>query len=465
MILALIMYNARYNENKNAILKDALLKLLRHGYKKNLKKLLEKIKPVDLASIFQNIQPKERKKIFELIDDESFIAEVLSNITDKEIISELLCGIDYQKIYNIFSFIDSDDATDLLGLIPEEQRTAILALMNKEDAQEVSKLLKYDPNTAGGLMNTDFFALPANITAEEGIKKLRENKDVDMVLYIYVVDDFNKLVGVISLRQLVLAPENSIIANIMENDVIFVNTDTDQEIVSKIVARYDLLALPVVDETQTLIGMVTVDDVIDVIKDEATEDILMMSGTSGFVDINTITIFNYFKARFPWLLACFVGGIISSRVVNHFEESLRSLIALAAFMPVVLGMSGNVGSQSSTITVRNLALGKIDIKSAYKIIFKEARVGMTLGLVYALLLGGIAYFIYNNQSHNFYVVVGISIFIAMTAASTVGTVIPLIFRRLNIDPALASGPFVTTIMDILGVTIYFSIAAILLTQF
>lgn len=457
------MFNARYNENKNNILKDALLKLLRHGNKKSLKKLIEKIKPVDLATIFENIDEKNRKKVFELIDSYDYQAQVLSQITDKEIVADLLSGLNYQKTYNIFEHMDSDDAADLIGLLPENERSDILSLMKKEDAWEVKRLLKYDPNTAGGLMNPDFFALPANITAEEGIKRLRETEDIDMVFYIYVVDDFNKLVGVISLRQLVLATQTNLIANLMENDVIYVNTDTDQEVVAKVVARYDLLALPVVDETRTLMGMVTVDDILDVVKDEATEDILMMSGTTTIIDLNNVNIFDYAKARFPWLLACFIGGVLSSRIVNYFDGALQSLIALAAFMPVVLGMSGNIGSQSSSIIVRNLAIGQINIKKSFKVIFKEIRLGLCLGLIYAIFLSTIAYFLY-PELKNFYIVVGASIFLAMTTAAAVGSIIPLAFQKFKIDPALASGPFVSTIMDLLGVTIYFLIATIMLSQ-
>jgi len=458
------MLNLKFIENKQLALKDTLLKLLRHGYKKNLLKIIEKTKPVDLAHIFQNIDEKDRKKIFNLIEDEVYLAEVLVEITDKDIIAKLLIGLDYHKIYKIFENIDSDDAADLIGILPEDEKIAILSLMKKEDAQEIKKLLKYDPNTAGGLMNPDFFALPANITAEEGLKKLRETKDIDMVFYIYVVDDHNKLVGVLSLRQLVLAKPDTAIANIMENDVIFVKTDTDQELVSRIVARYDLLALPVVNEEKTLMGMITVDDVLDVIKDEATEDILMMSGTTSIIDFNNVSIYKYAKARFPWLLACFIGGIVSSKIVGNFSETLANLIILAYFMPLVLGMSGNIGSQSATIIIRNLALGKIDTKKFFKIIFKELRLGMAIGLIYAILLSSIAIILYSHTS-GFYLVVGISIFIAMSTAASMGGIIPLLLQKFGIDPALASGPFVTTIMDLLGVTIYFTVATIILSYF
>ncbi|MBN1114908.1 MAG: magnesium transporter [Oligoflexia bacterium] len=447
---------------KTSVLKDAILKLLRRGYTRNLKKLIEKIHPVDLALVFSEVEFKYRKIIFELISDDEYIAELISQINDRELVAELLQGMDYGKVCNIFHHMEYDDAADILGHLPPEASQAILMLMKKEDADEVTKLLKYDPYTAGGIMDPNYFALRADITAEEGIKQLRGAKDIDMVFYIYVVNNEEKLLGVLSLRQLVLAAPDTRVSTLMDTDVFFVNVETDQEEVARVVGKYDLLAVPVVEKDKTLVGMITVDDVIDVIREEATEDFLMMSGTSTVIDLNTVSIFNYAKARFPWLLACFAGGILSSRVINYFEHSLTNIIALAAFIPIVLGMSGNVGSQSASIIVRNLALGRIDVKNLTRIVFKEIRVGLTLGVLYGTLLGSVAFFLYRGIPR-FHFVVGASIFVAMSVAATVGSLVPLSFERLKIDPSLASGPFVTTIMDIIGISIYFLTATSLLT--
>jgi magnesium transporter len=451
------------SKNKTRILQEAILKLLRKGYIRNLRKLIEKVHPADIATVITHTDEIEQSKIFQEVKNDETAANIISEISDKNLVAEIINRLDYERICNIFHHIESDDAADIIGLLPKEDATAILKLMKKEDAVEVKKLLKYDPTTAGGIMDPNYFALKKDITAEEGLKELRGAKDIDMVFYIYVVDDEETLCGVISLRQLILAKNETKISKIMNDDVFYVQTNTDQEEVSKMVSKYDLLAVPVVDNDKKLVGMVTVDDVIDVIKEEATEDILKMSGTFAITDILETSIFKYTKARFPWLLACFIGGIISSRIINFYEHSLTKIIALATFIPIVLGMSGNVGSQSSSIIVRNIALGKIHLKNMTRVVFKELRVGFSLGILYGLLLGGVAYFLYKDIPGLHYVV-SISILIAMTTAATVGSIIPLSFEKLNVDPALASGPFVTTIMDIVGVTVYFLTATFLMSK-
>lgn len=451
------------SKTKITILQDAILKLLRKGYTRNLRKLIEKVHPADIATVITQIDETEQSRIFQEVKNDEKAANIISEISDKDLVADIINRLDYERICNIFHHLESDDAADIIGLLPQEDAAAILKLMKKEDALEVKKLLKYDPTTAGGIMDPNYFALKKDITAEEGIKQLRGAKDIDMVFYIYVVDDEEILCGVISLRQLILAPNETKISKIMNDDIFYVQTDTDQEEVAKMVSRYDLLAVPVVDENKKLVGMVTVDDVIDVIKEEATEDILKMSGTFAITDILETSIFKYTKARFPWLLACFIGGLVSSRIISFYEHSLSNIIALAAFIPIILGMSGNVGSQSSSIIVRNIALGKIHVKNITKVIIKELKVGLALGILYGILLGGIAFFIYKDIP-GFHYVVSISILIAMTTASTIGSIIPLTFEKLNVDPALASGPFVTTVMDIVGVAAYFLTATFLMSK-
>lgn len=449
-------------KSKVDILQDAILKLLRKGYIRNLSHLLKKVHPVDIALVISRIDNEERKQIIDLIKDVEIISEIISNLSSKEVVVEVLHDMPYEKICDIFHELDSDDAADILGLLPEEDREAILQLIKKEDREELDKLLEYDPNTAGGIMDPQYLAVQSTILVDEALKQIRGSKDIDMVFYIYVVNETNHLQGVLSLRQLVMAPKKTKVSDIMKQDIIYVKTDTDQEEVAKLVSRYDYLALPVVNEQGLLVGMITVDDVIDVIKEEATEDMMKMAGSSSIIDLNNISTFEYIKARSPWLLACFVGGLISARIVSHFEEAIATVLVLAAFMPVVNSMAGNIGSQSASIIVRSIALGKIDASNIWKVIYKELRVGLSLGLLYGGLLAIAVYFLHGEITY-LPLVVSISMISAMLVAASIGAIFPLSFDKFGIDPALASGPFVTTVMDIIAVSIYFTVATQMLS--
>jgi magnesium transporter len=280
-----------------------------------------------------------------------------------------------------------------------------------------------------------------------------------MPFYLYAVDESGRLVGVSSLRQLVLVPPETPLKAFMTTDVFSVQTDMDQEEVAKVVARYDILAVPVVDESHRLVGIVTVDDVIDIFRAEATEDILKMAGV-GEEFIETKSIYKSTRMRLPWLFASCFGGIVAFYVINHFEPSLTRFAYLAAFIPVIMGMGGNIGTQSSTIVVRGLATGRLMVRDLRKVVFKELVIGGMLGVFYGLLIGGVAQARYGRLS--FALAVSLAVLSSMAIAALVGSLVPMLFARLNIDPAVATGPFVTTAIDIISVFFYFQIATILL---
>jgi magnesium transporter len=328
--------------------------------------------------------------------------------------------------------------------------------MEKEGSDEVEDLMRFDDDTAGGIMNPDFIALNQEITAKDAIAQIqKEFADVEMPFYLYAVDEYGNLVGVCSLRQLVVVKPHTPLKAFMTTDVLSVQTHMDQEEVAKLVARYDILAVPVVDDTNRLVGIVTVDDVIDIFREEATEDILKMAGV-GEEFVETKSILKSTRIRLPWLFASCLGGIFAFYVIGLFEASLSRLTYLAAFIPVIMGMGGNIGTQSSTIVVRGLATGRLNILDIWSVVGKELTVGLILGLVYGLLIGSVAQLQYNTLL--LALAVCLAVVCSMSVAALVGSCVPMLLARANIDPAVATGPFVTTAIDIISVYFYFTIA-------
>jgi len=353
-----------------------------------------------------------------------------------------------------------DDAADLVGRLPEDKSDAILERMKRKESEEVEGLLHYDDDTAGGIMVPDFIALKEDIKAKDAIESLQtEYQEVEMPFYLYVVDQYSKLAGVISLRQLVVVPPETPLREFMTTEVFSVDTHVDQEEVAKTVARYDILAVPVVDDSNRLVGIVTVDDVIDIFREEATEDILKMAGV-GEEFVETKSVFRSTRIRLPWLFASCLGGIVALLIIGEFEGQLNKVAYLAAFIPVIMGMGGNIGTQSSTIVVRGLATGRLSLGDFKAVVSKELAIGLILGLVYGLFIGIVAQVQYSKEALAFSV--GLAVLISMSVAALVGSFVPMAFARINIDPAVATGPFVTTAIDIISVFFYFKIATILL---
>ena len=445
--------------DKNKILYDSIKRLLRRDATVHLKKIVNRSHAADLSAVFRSLPLSQQRRLFVLIDDVEQKGLLFSELEDDDLM-ELIDAMPVVEIVTILESMPADDVADLVGKLPGEKADAILEKMQKEGSEEVEGLLRYGDDTAGGIMVPDFIALSEDITARGAIESIqRDYVDVEMPFYLYVIDQYGKLVGVSSLRQLVVVPAETTLKQFMTTDVFAVQTDMDQEEVAKIVSSYDILAVPVVDENNRLVGIVTVDDVIDILRKEATEDILRMAG-AGEEFVETQSVVRSTRIRLPWLFASCVGGIVAFFIIGHFEESLKTLTYLAAFIPVIMGMGGNIGTQSSTIVVRGLATGRLDVRDIWSVVSKELTIGLILGIVYGVIIGVVAQVSFGTGA--FAVSVGLAVLSSMSVAALVGSMVPMLFARLNIDPAVATGPFVTTSIDIISVYFYFMIATTLL---
>jgi len=449
--------------DRNTILGETIKRLLRRDAVSHLKKIVNKAHAADLSLVFRSLPLEHQRKLFDLINDIEQKALLLSEL-EEYMFLDLIDHLSIDESVEIFTHMPADDVADLISKLPQEKADQILRKMNTEDSEEVEELLRYDRDTAGGIMVPDFIALREISTAREAIESIQKDyHDVEMPFYLYVVDESDHLLGVVSLRQLVVVKPNTPLKDFMTRDIFSVRTDTDQEEVAKLVARYDILAVPVVDEQNRLVGIVTVDDVIDIFRREATEDILKMAGV-GEDFVETQSVVKSTRIRLPWLFASCLGGVLASFVISSFEGGLKHFILLAPFIPVITGMGGNVGAQSSTIVVRGLATGRLDVRDFWSVVMKQLAVGVLLGLIYGAFLGGVARVRFHQDIIPWVLstTVGLSVFCSMSLAALMGSFVPMVFRKINIDPAVASGPFISTTIDVIGIFIYLSIATILL---
>ena len=444
------------------ILKDTFGRLLRRHAQTNLRKLINKTHPADLAIVFRYFNDDEQKQVFDLMQNNDHTVEFLIELDDT-LIEKILNVENADRIANLIQRASTNDQSYILGSLKEEQAQSVIDLLNKEEQEEIEEIMGYPQDSAGSMMATDIFTLYQDITCGDALSTLQDQQDAEMVFYLYITDENNSLVGVASLRALATTQSSTLLKDIMERRVHSVRPETDQEDVAQIVAQYNYLAVPVVDGDNRLLGIVTVDDVVDVIREEATEDFLQMAGAGKDREILLKSSWENAKVRLPWLFASWIGGIIAAYIIGTYEHMLESIIVLAAFIPVIIGMGGNIGTQSSTIVVRGMATGRIEIGNEFKVLLKELKVGLILGVLYGIMLGIFANLQFIGSNPMLGLVVGLSICCSMLLASAVGTFTPLILRKLDIDPAVATGPFVTTSIDILGVLLYFMIAGLLLT--
>ena len=444
------------------ILKNTFLRLLRRHADTNLIKLIKKTHPADLAIVFRYFDEDQQREVFSLMKNNEHTLEFLIELDDL-FIANLLKHENIDQIARLIQNASTNEQSYILGALENNQAQSVIDKLKIEEKEEIEEIMAYPDDSAGVIMATDVFTLHKNTTCREALKTLQDHKDAEMVFYIYITDDDSSLVGVASLRALATTPSNTLLKDIMVKKVHKVSPETDQEEVAQLVAQYNYLAVPVVDSDNILLGIVTVDDVVDVIREEATEDFLQMAGAGKDREILLKSSWENARIRIPWLLASWVGGIIASYVIGNFENMLENIIVLASFIPIIIGMGGNVGTQSSTIVVRGMATGRITIGNELTVILKELKVGLLLGVLYGLMLGIFAGFRFIDTNPMIGAVVGLSICSSMLIATGVGTFTPLVLRKLDIDPAVATGPFVTTSIDILGVILYFLIAGLLLS--
>ncbi len=443
------------------ILKDTFGRLLRRHAQTNLIKLIIKTHPADLAIVFRYFNDDEQIQIFNLMQNNEHTLEFLVELDDM-IIEKLLNIENPERVVALIQNASTNDQSYILGILGKLQAQSVIDLLEKEEQEEIQEIMGYPDDSAGAMMATDVFTLYQNTTCKDALRALQDQKDAEMVFYLYITNEDNSLVGVASLRALATTPANTMLKDIMVKRVHSVRPETDQEDVAQIVAQYNYLAVPVVDNENYLLGIVTVDDVVDVIREEATEDFLQMAGAGKDREILLKSSWENAKVRLPWLFASWMGGIVAASIIGSYQHMLENIIALAAFIPIIIGMGGNIGTQSSTIIVRGMATGRIEIGNELKIFFKELRVGLTLGMLYGVMLGIFANFRFIDTDPMLGLVVGLSVLCSMLIAVAVGSFTPLVLRKLDIDPAVATGPFVTTSIDILGVMFYFVIAGLLL---
>ncbi len=449
--------------DRTEILLESIKRLLRRGATKSLQNIVRKTHAADLSIVFRELSPPSMLALFNLIKDSDKKVVLLSELEEATFL-DFVKVIALDDLVKVFEQMPADDAAELLGRLDEDMADEILKKMKKEDSLEVEHLMSYGEDTAGSIMMPDFIALKEDTCAKDVIAALQnEFLDVEMPFYVYVIDEYGRLVGVSSLRQLVVVQPDRPLKEFMAKDIVSVKTYTDSEDVAKLVARYDYLAIPVVDNDNRLVGIVTVDDVIDIISEEATGDILKMAGV-GEDYIETQTVLRGTRIRLPWLFTSFLGGVGAFFIIGGFQESLAKFTYLAAFIPVIMGMGGNIGTQSSTIVVRGLATGKINTRDLWAVVSKELTIGLILGMVYGVFIGIVAQVRFHTEllSMELAFTVGLAVLASMTVAALVGSLVPMLFEKANIDPAVATGPFVTTSVDIVSVYCYFIIATTLL---
>jgi magnesium transporter len=446
-------------QRKLDVVLDSVKRLQRMGATSNLVNLLQKQYPADLAQLFADLPDKDRLSAFSLLVERNsrLAMEALTEL-GPEAGAALLAGRSAEEIVKLTQELPSDDVAAIIDHLPEDLAAAVLELMQKKPASaDVGELLEYPEKTAGRIMNPKVFALSEDMTASEAIAALQGSRDVEMVFYLYVIDGRRHLVGVVSLRRLLLVPADTPLKRIMTTDLISVRVDTDQEEVASQVASYNLLAIPVVDEENKLVGVITVDDVIDVIKDEATEDVYRLAGLATDDRVFT-TPTESLRKRLPWLIVNLATAFIAASVVKLFEGTIGVVTSLAVFMPVVAGMGGNAATQTLAVIVRGIALGELTWGNSRKALIKEALVGAGNGIACGVVGGGMVWLMQGTPWMG--VILAMAMIINMFVAAIAGTLIPLSLRALKVDPALASSVFITTLTDVFGFFSFLGLGAL-----
>ena len=410
----------------------------------------EKVEPDIRQIIYQYLSPKEMAEIFEALD--------LDDNEYKGFLEEM--SPDYAAV--MIAEMYTDDAVDVLNELDKDQISHFLQIMDDESAQDIKDLLHYEEYTAGSIMTTEYVAIPENSTVRSAMTILRNAApEAETIYYIFVVDDTNHLTGVISLRDLIIAEEDTLIHEIMNERVVSVNVTDDQEDVAQIMKDYNFLAVPVINSKNEMLGIITVDDIIDVIDEEASEDYSKLAGVSDMDNFDT-NPFAAAKKRLPWLVVLLFLGMLTANLIDLFTGTLEKVALLAAFIPLIGGTSGNSGTQALAVAVRGIATGDVEEQSKLKLIFRELVTGMIMGLVCGVVAFCIVYFWQHTLLLG--ILVGVAICCSIVVATLAGSFIPLLMHRLNIDPAVASGPFITTLNDITSIVIYLGIATMFINH-
>ncbi len=416
--------------------------------------VLVSTRPADIAAILVHLQDEMRHYVFSLLTAEqaSDALTELDEFTRGELVPELAD----ERLSEIVDEMPSDEAAEVVAELPEDVAETVLGAIDAEDSAEVRELLEHEEETAGRIMQLELVAVPEGWTMDQVIQAVRQRaEEVEGLHNIYVTDDAGCLSGVLPLKRLLLAPQATIVSEVMNRDVIAVREDVDQEEVAQIFKRYNLVALPVIDESRRLIGRITVDDAMTVLEDEASEDIHRMAGLGPEEEYRETSAVRTSRARLPWLLLGLAGGIVAALVLAEHEDSLQKTLGLAFFVPIVMAMGGNSGFQASTIVIRGLATGEISMRGIGARLLKELRVGLLNGLMCGLIMLPVVG-LWRGQAEA--LIIAFTLLAVIVVAAAIGAVVPVMLHRFRIDPSLATGPFITTSNDIIALVIYLTIA-------
>ncbi|MCP4714473.1 MAG: magnesium transporter [Deltaproteobacteria bacterium] len=437
--------------------REKLEELIEQGQEIKILSLIAKLHPDDIADVIDALEEEQKSKLFKLLDVET-ASDVIMEIGEisREFILE---DISQEKLTEIVDDMPSDDAADLIADLPDDQAQEILSHIDREKSEDVQMLLEYPEDSAGGIMQTELIAIEQDASVNEAIEHIRKNSDeVEDLHNVFITNSHAQLVGILPLRKLLLAGDNTPLSALMDTAVIYAEAEMDQEEVAIMVKKYDLISLPVVDRNMHILGRIMIDDVIDVIQEEDSEDIFRMAGISEEEDIvYSGPIFKVCMTRLPWLIFNFFGTLLSGYFLLFYQSKMPDLLALLSFVPVIMAMCGNVGVQSTSIVIRGLATGRVDFSNLKKTISKECTVGIIIGLICGLLAGLIGYLWHQNLALG--LVVFLSMFISIAFAALLGVTVPLFFKKIKIDPAVASGALIATGNDLIAVNIYFLMAA------
>ncbi len=425
---------------------------------------IEGMHPADIAELFQSLNLRQAEWFFDLIPDKEKRADVLMEL-DEEDRKKLLEGMDPEQIGHYIDMLDTDDAVDLIQELDEEDREEVIqSIEDVEQAGDIVDLLQYDEDTAGGLMGTEYISVNENLSMPDCLREMRHQaEDLDDIYYVYVVDDENRLKGVLPLKKMITHPSVSKIKHVMETDAVSVKADTPLDEVAIDFEKYDLVAMPVVDSIGRLVGQITVDDVMDEVREQQERDYQLASGISSDIDADD-SIFAQTKARLPWLLIGIIGGIVNSLILGGFEAQLAAVTALAFFIPLIGGTGGNVGVQASAIVVQGLANGRLELNEFWRQIWRAVRIA----LLNAIVISGVVFaYILVTEPGDWALVmaVAVSLFCVVIFATVFGTLVPLTLERLKINPALATGPFIQITNDVVGLLIYVGMSIWMLNVF
>lgn len=442
---------------RREILLETTRESLEAGDMATMRLVLNNQHPADLADLFADLGDEDQQRLLPLLA-EPLAGRMLAEM-DTSTLLNVTENLDHEVLSDLVEEIAPDDAADILGDLPEEHSERVLELMEGEEAEDIRELLAHPEDTGGGLMTSRLVAVREDMTVASAIAHLRGMTDEEHIFYVYVVDEQDRLLGTAPIKRLLLASQETLISDLTKRECISVRTDMDQEEIARLFADYDLVALPVVDEQGCLVGQVTVDDVVDVINNEATEDIYGMAGTSA-EELEARSIGGVLRRRLPWLLVCLGGSMFSGAVIDGYGHIVAASSMLWVFVPGIMGMGGNTGVQTSTVTVRSLATGHLKSGALWGNLWREMRVAMSIGAILGLLIFAVARLWTGDLVLG--ECVGLAMFSSITLASLLGAVIPVLFRSLGIDPAVASGPLITTLNDGLSLVVYFTIAIALL---